>query len=158
MTRAVCPGSFDPVTWGHLDVIGRAARIVDQLVVAVGGNVSKTGLFTAAERVEMVTEQCRQWPNVTVEPLSGLLVDFCRRHEAALIVKGVRARDIGYETQMAHMNAHLTGVDTVFLPAAPQWSYVSSTLVREVAALGGDISGLVPDPVERRVRERIDRS
>lgn len=155
MTRAVCPGSFDPVTYGHLDVIGRVAAVVDEVVVAVGGNVSKRGLFSPAERVEMLQQACAGWPNVTVTRLGGLLVDFCREHQISVIAKGLRAGDLAYEVQMAQMNRHLTGVDTLFLATAPEWAFVSSSLVREVATLGGDIAGLVPPAVAERVRARV---
>ncbi len=155
MTRAVCPGSFDPVTYGHLDVIGRTAALVDEVVVAVGGNVSKRGLFSADERVEMVREHCAGWSNVTVARLSGLLVDFCLARGIDVITKGLRTGDFGYELQMAQMNRTLTGVDTLFLPTAPQWAYVSSSLIREVATLGGDITPFVPTAVAARTRARV---
>ena len=158
--RAVCPGSFDPVTRGHLDVIGRAARLFDEVVVAVGANVGKNPLFTPAERVEMLTAACAEYPGVRTELFTGLLVDFCREQGAQAIVKGLRfAGDFDYELPMAQMNRSLTGVETVFLPTAPQWSYVSSSLIREVATLGGDVAAFLPDGVAtetvRRVQERL---
>ena len=155
MTRAVCPGSFDPVTHGHLDVIQRTARVVDQVVVAVGTNISKNALFTPKERVEMLIEECAEWSNVEVTLFGGLLVDFCAANNIDVISKGLRATDFGYELQMAQMNRHLTGVDTVFLPTAPQWAFVSSSLVREVATLGGDVSPFLPARIAERTMARV---
>lgn len=155
MTRAVCPGSFDPVTRGHLDVIGRAAALVEEVVVAVGANGSKRAWFTREERVAMLEEACAGWPNVRVAVFDGLLVDFCREEGAGAVVKGLRsAADFDYELPMARMNAHLSGVDTVFVAAAPTWSYVSSSLVREVAALGGDVADFLTPVVAEHVRRR----
>ena len=162
MVRAVCPGSFDPVTYGHLDVIQRSVALFDAVIVAVGSNVAKNALFTPAERVEMLTEVCAEWPEVTVTQFSGLLVDFCRDQEAGVISKGLRSGDVEFELAMAQMNRHLTGVDTLLLPTDARWSYVSSSLVREVAGLGGDINAFLPPPVaeltRRRVRERLSPS
>jgi pantetheine-phosphate adenylyltransferase len=155
MTRAVCPGSFDPVTHGHLDVIQRTARVVDQVVVAVGTNISKNALFTPEERVEMLIEECAEWSNVEVTLFDGLLVDFCAANNIDVISKGLRATDFGYELQMAQMNRQLTGVDTVFLPTAPQWAFVSSSLVREVATLGGDVSPFLPAKIAERTMARV---
>jgi pantetheine-phosphate adenylyltransferase len=155
MTRAVCPGSFDPVTHGHLDVIKRTVRIVDDVLVAVGTNISKNALFTPNERVEMLTEECAQWSNVEVTLFEGLLVDFCTANDIDIISKGLRAADLGYELQMAQMNRQLTGVDTVFLPTAPQWAFVSSSLVREVATLGGDVTAFLPERIAARTMERV---
>src|SRR5829696_1122629 len=118
MTRAVCTGSFDPVTNGHLDVIERTAQIIDEVVVAVGTNIAKNSLFTPEERVEMLAEECAQWSNVEVTLFGGLLVDFCATNDIDVISKGLRAADLGYELQMAQMNRQLTGVDTLFLPTA----------------------------------------
>jgi pantetheine-phosphate adenylyltransferase len=159
MSRVVCPGSFDPVTLGHLDVIGRAAALVDEVVVAVGSNVSKRAWFTPDERVAMLRQTCAEWPNVTVTLFDGLLVDFCRAAGVSAIAKGLRsAADFDYELPMAQMNARLSGVDTIFLPTSPQWSFVSSSLVREVAGLGGDVDAFlapaVAEQVRRRARER----
>jgi pantetheine-phosphate adenylyltransferase len=155
MTRAVCPGSFDPVTHGHLDVIERTARVVDEVVVAVGTNISKNALFTPNERVEMLADECAQWSNVEVTLFDGLLVDFCAAHDIDLISKGLRAADVSYELQMAQMNRQLTGVDTIFLPTAPQWAFVSSSLVREVAMLGGDVTPFLPAKIAERTMTRI---
>lgn len=156
MTTAVCPGSFDPVTLGHLDVIGRAAAVVDRLVVAVGRNSGKRSLFDVAERVEMLVEVCAPLANVTVEEFDGLLVDFCVAHGAAVVVKGLRgASDTDYEVQMAQLNRRLSGVETLFLPTAPELSFVSSTRVRELAAYGADLSDLVPPAVAARTRAKV---
>jgi pantetheine-phosphate adenylyltransferase len=155
MTRAVCPGSFDPVTHGHLDVIERTAQIIDEVVVAVGTNIAKNALFTPEERVEMVAEECAQWSNVEVTLFGGLLVDFCTANDIDVISKGLRAADLGYELQMAQMNRQLTGVDTLFLPTAPQWAFVSSSLVREVATLGGDVTAFLPAKIARRTMTRV---
>lgn len=159
MTRAVCPGSFDPVTRGHLDVIGRAADLFDEVVVAVGANSSKQPLFSVEERIAMLGEACAEFAGVRVLPFRGLLVEFCREQQAQTIVKGLRfAADFDYELPMAQMNRTLTGVDTVFVPTGPQWSFVSSSLVREVATLGGDVADFLPAGVAeatvRRIHER----
>lgn len=155
MTRAVCPGSFDPVTFGHLDVIERTAQLFDQVVVAVGANMSKTALFTPAERVAMLKQGCAGWPGVSVALFDGLLVDFCRDQQISVISKGLRSGDLDYELAMAQMNRRLSGVETAFLPADPRWSYVSSSLVREVAALGGDFTPFVSTSVAAQTRARV---
>lgn len=158
MTRAVCPGSFDPVTNGHLDIIRRAAAIFDELVVATGVNPSKSRLFDPDERLEMLREVCADLPNVSVRGFGGLIVDFCREIDAQAIVKGLRGgNDYEFELPMAQMNAHLTGVETVFVPTNAAWGYVSSSLVKEVATLGGDVSALVPPTVHVRMQERLAR-
>jgi pantetheine-phosphate adenylyltransferase len=145
MRRAVCPGSFDPVTNGHIDIFQRAARLFDEVVVAVGVNVSKNRLFTAEERLELLREATADLPNVRVDGFSGLIVEFCKDVDAVAIVKGIRgATDYEYELPMAQMNVHLTGVETVFLPGATGNVFVSSSLVKEVAAFGGDIAAFVP--------------
>ena len=156
MTTAVCPGSFDPVHYGHLDVIGRTAALVDSLVVAVGRNASKRSLFSAEERVELLVQACAPWSNVSVEVLDGMLVDFCTARGITLISKGLRsAADTDYEVQMAQLNRRISGVDTVFVPTAPELSYVSSTRVRELAAYGADLSALVPAAVAERTRAKV---
>lgn len=158
MTRAVCPGSFDPVTNGHLDIIRRSAAIFDELVVATGTNPSKSRLFEPEERLEMLREVCADLPNVTICGFTGLIVDFCREIDAQAIVKGLRGgNDYEYELPMAQMNAHLTGVETVFLTTNASWGYVSSSLVKEVASLGGDVSTLVPGSVHERLVARLGR-
>lgn len=159
MTRAVCPGSFDPVTLGHLDVVRRAAGLFDEVVVAVGVNVSKSRLFSAEERLAFLEEGTRELANVRVAGFTGLLTTFCADQDAQAVVKGLRGPgDYEYELPMAQMNAHLTGLETVFLATDPRWSFVSSSLVKEVAGLGGDVSALVPgfvlDPLLARVAER----
>ena len=153
--RAVCPGSFDPVTHGHLDIIERTARLASDVIVAVGGNMAKNALFTPEERVEMLAAACAGWDNVSVMPFRGLLVDFCAAHDVNVISKGVRAADFDYELQMAQMNRRLTGVETILLPADPQWGFVSSSLVREVATLGGDVFGFLPAAVAKQTAARV---
>ena len=154
--RAVCPGSFDPVTNGHIDIVQRAASLFDEVVVAVGANVSKTRLFTADERIDMLREAVRHLPNVTVDGFSGLLTTFCTEHGIHAIVKGLRAvSDFDYELQMAQMNSSLTDVETVFVPTSPEYSFLASSLVKEVAAFGGDVSGLVPGFVLERLTTRL---
>jgi pantetheine-phosphate adenylyltransferase len=153
---AVCPGSFDPVTNGHLDIVGRASRLYDDVVVAVMPNRSKAGLFSQDERIAMLREVTDAYGNVTVEAFEGLLVDFCRDRGIAAIVKGLRAvSDFDYELQMAQMNHGLAGVETLFMATNPLYSFLSSSLVKEVATYGGDVSGLVPEPVLRRLTDRL---
>ena len=155
MRTAVCPGSFDPVTHGHLDVFARAARLFDHVTVAVLVNPVKRGMFSVEERVEMLEEVTDSLTSVSVEAFEGLLVDFCKARGIGAIVKGLRAvTDFDYELQMAQMNARLTGVETVFVPTSPEWSFLASSLVKEVAANGGDVSGLVPDTVLSRMQAR----
>jgi pantetheine-phosphate adenylyltransferase len=155
-SRAACPGSFDPVQLGHLDVIGRAASLYDEVVVAVLVNESKVGLFTIDERLEMLTEVTAAYPNVTVRKFQGLLVDFCQANDIPVVVKGVRAAsDFDYELQMAQMNWGLAGVETLFMPTKPQFSFVSSSLIKDVAKWGGDITPHVPDAVAIRLRGRL---
>jgi pantetheine-phosphate adenylyltransferase len=157
MRRAVCPGSFDPITNGHLDIIERASRLFDEVVVVVGVNNSKNRLFEPDERLDMIREATAGLPNVSVDVFRGLLVDFCRAHGIRVIVKGLRAvSDFDYELQMGQMNRSLAEVDTLFMPADPHYSFLSSSLVKEVATYGGDVSGLVPESVLRRLRERLD--
>jgi pantetheine-phosphate adenylyltransferase len=156
MRKAVCPGSFDPVTNGHLDIIGRAASLFDEVTVAVTVNPSKQGLFSVEERIELLELVTRPWPGVRVDSFQGLLVDFCRERGIPAIVKGLRAvSDFDYELQMAQMNRQLTGVETLFVPTSATYSYLSSSLLKEVAAHGGDVAGLVPDVVAARLHERL---
>lgn len=149
MRRAVCPGSFDPLHHGHLEVIARAAKLFDEVIVAVSTNYSKTYRFTEDERLEMTREAVADIEGVRVEPMGdGLLADFCREQGAEAIVKGIRnAQDFNYEVPMALMNRHLTGVETVFLPAESAMSHVSSTMIKEVFDLGGDVAAFVPGAV-----------
>ena len=143
--RAVCPGSFDPVTNGHLDIVARAATLFDEVIVAVGVNASKNRLFSPEERLDMLREACAGWDNVRVDGFTGLLTDFCLAHDVHAIVKGLRAvSDFDYELQMAQMNSSLAPIETVFVPTSPEWSFLASSLVKEVATFGGDVSGLVP--------------
>ncbi|MBA3310765.1 MAG: pantetheine-phosphate adenylyltransferase [Nocardioidaceae bacterium] len=156
MHRAVCPGSFDPVTYGHLDIVGRAARLFDQVTVAVLVNESKSGLFTVPERIDMLSQAVADLDNVEVVSFRGLLVDFCKEHDIAVIVKGLRAvSDFDHELQMAQMNSSLAAVETVFVPTSPQWSFLASSLVKEVARLGGDVGDLVPSYVVDRLKQRL---
>ncbi|HEY2670940.1 MAG TPA: pantetheine-phosphate adenylyltransferase [Rugosimonospora sp.] len=156
MRRAVSPGSFDPVTNGHLDIIDRASRLYDEVIVAVLINTSKHGLFTVEERLDMLREVTRTYPNVRVESFHGLLVDFCRTQGAAVVVKGLRAvSDFDYELQMAQMNTGLAGVETLFMPTNPLYSFLSSSLVKDVAKWGGDVSPHVPEVVAGRLAERL---
>ena len=156
MSRAVCPGSFDPVTHGHLDIIGRAAVLFDEVIVAVGVNQSKNRLFGPEERLEMLERACAPFPGVRVAGFTGLVTTFCTDNDAQAIVKGLRAAsDFDYEMPMAQMNAALTDVQTVFLPTATETSFVSSSLVKEVASFGGDVSAFVPPFVLERLTARL---
>jgi len=156
MRIAVCPGSFDPVTMGHLDVFERASRMSDRVIVALLINKKKSSLFTLEERIEMLTEVTAHLPNVSVDSFYGLLVDYCRDHGVDAIVKGLRAvSDFDYELQMAQMNYRLTQVETCFISTNPLYSYLSSSLVKEVATHGGNVSGLVPDAVLKRLEAKL---
>jgi pantetheine-phosphate adenylyltransferase len=153
---ALCPGTFDPVTNGHLDVIGRAASMFDAVVVAVLENPSKAPLFTLQERVGLLQESLVDALNVRVGSFGGLLVDYARTQDAQMIVKGLRAvSDYEYEIQMAQMNQRIGGVETLFMATSPKWSFLSSSLVKEVARLGGDVDGLVPDHVRKALVDRL---
>ncbi len=158
--RAVYPGSFDPVTLGHLDIIKRSASIVDELIVAVLVNRAKSPLFSADERVNMLNEVTRDIPNVRVEAFSGLSVDFVRKCEARFIVRGLRAiTDFEYELQMAQTNRIMDeSIDTIFLTTNLEYAYLSSSIVKEVAFYGGDISHFVPESVAREVMKRIEQT
>ncbi|QLQ39761.1 pantetheine-phosphate adenylyltransferase [Micromonospora robiginosa] len=156
MRRAVCPGSFDPVTNGHLDIIGRASRLFDEVIVGVLINQSKQGLFSVEERIKMLREVTASYDNVRVESFRGLLVDFCRDQQASVLIKGLRAvSDFDYELQMAQMNVGLAGVETLFMPTNPLYSFLSSSLVKDVAKWGGDISAHVPDLVREQLITRL---
>jgi pantetheine-phosphate adenylyltransferase len=156
MLTALCPGTFDPVTNGHLDIVRRAARLFERVVVAVVENPAKEPLFEVTERVEMLGEAVTELDNVEVDSFAGLLVDHARSRGIGVIVKGLRAvTDFDYELQMAQMNRQLAEVETCFIPTSPRWSYLSSSVVKEVARYGGDVSGLVPDHVVRRLKERL---
>jgi pantetheine-phosphate adenylyltransferase len=154
--RATCPGSFDPVTNGHLDIIERSAAIFDEVVVAVGVNKTKARLFDTDERVAMIVEVTANLPNVRVERYEGLTTDFCRANDIPVIVKGLRAvSDFDYELQMAQMNHSLAGVETLFMHTNPQYSFLSSSLVKEVATWGGDVSSLLPPVVLKRLLDKL---
>ena len=156
MRRAVCPGSFDPVTLGHLDIIGRASALYDEVVVAVGMNASKNRTFSFEERTEMLREATKEYGNVVVDSFHGLLVDYCKAKGIPVIVKGLRAiSDFDYELQMAQMNHGLAGVETMFMTTNPLYSFLSSSLVKEVATYGGDVSSLVPQRVLASLTARL---
>lgn len=157
MLRAVYPGSFDPVTNGHLDIIRRSRCLADELIVGVLNNKAKTPLFSVEERVKMLEEMTKNMPGVKVVPFEGLLVDFAKEMSAGIVVRGLRAvTDFEYELQMAQTNNKLSPeLETVFLTTSLEYSYLSSTIVKEVAAFGGDISQFVPETIERRIQEKI---
>jgi pantetheine-phosphate adenylyltransferase len=156
MRRAVCPGSFDPVTNGHLDIIDRCTRLFDEVIVAVLINESKVSLFTVDERMEMLHEVAKPYANVRIASFRGLLVDFCRAQDAPVVVKGIRAvSDFDYELQMAQMNIGLAGVETLFMPTNPRYSYLASSLVKEIAKWGGDVTPHVPEVVAARLADRL---
>ena len=156
MHRVVCPGSFDPVTNGHLDIISRAAAMYDEVVVAVLINVTKQGLFTVDERVELLSEVTSQYGNVKIDRFHGLLVDFCAANGITAVVKGLRAvSDFEYEMQMAQMNYRMAKIETLFMTTNPLFSFLSSSLIKEIARYGGDVSGLVPEPVVSQLRRRM---
>jgi pantetheine-phosphate adenylyltransferase len=159
VATALCPGSFDPVTNGHLDIIERTSRYFDSVIVAVIANPSKRSLFTLKEREEMLREVTAHLDNVEIDSFEGLLVDFAREQGADAIVKGLRAvSDFDYELQMAQMNQRLSGIDTFFISTSPRYSFLASSLVREVAQYGGDVSSMVPTVVTKRLDERFGRS
>lgn len=154
--RAICPGSFDPVTNGHLDVFTRAARIAEEVTVAVLVNRNKAGMFSVEERMDLLREVTADLPNVRIDSFHGLLVDYCREHGIEAIVKGLRAvSDFDYELQMAQMNHRLAEIETLFVSTNPQYSYLSSSLIKEVARHGGDVTGLVPQAVLDRFPEKF---
>jgi pantetheine-phosphate adenylyltransferase len=156
MRRAVCPGSFDPVTLGHLDIVERASKIYDEVTVAVLVNKKKSSLFTVEERMALLAEVTAGYGNVKVDSFHGLLVDYCRARDIPVIVKGLRAiSDFDYELQMAQMNHGLAGVETMFMTTNPLYSFLSSSRVKEVATYGGDVSALVPERVHASLVERL---
>lgn len=155
MRRAVCPGSFDPVTYGHLDVFARAANQFDEVTVAVLINSTKAGLFTIEERIALLEECVAPYPNIKVKSFQGLLVDYCKANEIGAIVKGLRAvSDFDYELQMAQMNSQL-GVDTLFVATKPEYSFLSSSIIKEIAKYQGDVSALVPEAVNLALKSRF---
>ncbi len=154
--RVVCPGSFDPVTNGHLDIISRAARLHDEVIVVVGANRAKHGMFTVDERVAMLEEVTKDLGNVSVGTFRGLLVEYCRTHGVPAIVKGLRAvSDFEYEMEMAQMNYRLAEIETLFMTANPLYSFLRSSLVREIAAYGGNVASLVPPAVDTQLRAKL---
>ncbi|MCQ4622016.1 pantetheine-phosphate adenylyltransferase [Corynebacterium sp. CCUG 65737] len=157
MTKAVCPGSFDPVTNGHLDIFTRAARSFDEVTVLVTGNPNKqSGLFSIDERMGLIREVTSHIPNITVDTWGGLLVDYTTAHNIGALVKGLRSSlDYDYELPMAQMNRRLSGVDTFFLMTDEKYGYISSSLCKEVAKYGGDLKGLVPDPVFEAMNQKF---
>lgn len=155
MRKAVCPGSFDPVTNGHLDVFGRAAEMYDEVTIAVLENSGKAPLFTVTERINFLENAVKIWPNIKVTTFSGLLVDFCKKAEISVIVKGLRAvSDFDYELQMAQMNYRLAKVETAFVATNPEYGYLSSSLIKEISRHGGDIAGLVPAEIQAALIEK----
>ena len=154
MISALVPGSFDPPTNGHLDIVERCTTLFDRVVVGVIRNPEKTPLFTDDERIEMLEECCARWQNVEVDSFSGLLVDFAQRHNIDAVVKGLRAvTDFDYEMQMAQMNQHLSGLTTMFVATKPEYGYLSSSLVKQVASFGRTVDNLVPPVVAQRLKE-----
>jgi pantetheine-phosphate adenylyltransferase len=156
MRRAVCPGSFDPITYGHLDIIERASRHFDEVIVAVLENRTKSSLFTVAERISMITEVTKKFTNVRIDSWSGLLVDYCKSNHVQSIVKGLRAvSDFDYELQMAQVNLQGSGVETMFMATSPTHSFLSSSLVKELAHYGGDVSSMVPSSINEALKSRV---
>ena len=156
MKRAVCPGSFDPITYGHLDIIERASLQFDEVVVAVLANRTKASLFTVEERMEMIRQTTAQFKNVRVDSWHGLLVDYCKTNSVQAIVKGLRAvTDFDYELQMAQVNLQGVGVETMFMATAPTHSFLSSSIVKELAHYGGDVSSMVPGIVNEALKARV---
>ena len=156
MRRAVCPGSYDPVTYGHLDIIERASRQFDEVTIAVLINKSKKTLFSVDERLEMLREVTAGYSNVRIDSWHGLLVDYCKANGIGAIVKGLRAvSDFDYELQMAQMNQRLSGVETLFMSTNPIYSFLASSLIKEVATYGGDVSELLPPTIEQRMQDRL---
>ncbi|HEY7400319.1 MAG TPA: pantetheine-phosphate adenylyltransferase [Actinomycetota bacterium] len=155
---ALCPGTFDPVTNGHLDIIERASGCFDAVLVGVLENPAKAPLFALDQRVGMLEEACTDLGNVRIASFRGLLVEYAHQQQATVIVKGLRAvSDYEYEIQMAQMNHRLGGVETLFMPTSPKWSFLSSSLVKEVARFGGDVEGLVPDHVKKALMDTLER-
>ena len=156
--RAIFPGSFDPITNGHLDVIHRGLKLFDELIVAVGRSPLKDQLFSPGERVEMIAELVKDLHGVSVEGFDGLTVEYARQKKANVILRGLRSlTDVNYEFELAMTNRSVTGIETIFVMTTEQYGFISSTLVRQVASLGGDISNLVPENVYRRLRERFKK-
>lgn len=156
MKRVVCPGSFDPITFGHIDIIERASKMFDEVVIAVLVNKTKSTLFTVPERIEMITEVTSKFPNVRVDSWSGLLVDYCESNQISVIVKGLRAiTDFDYELQMSQINLQLKGIETLFMSTAPAHSFLSSSLVKEIASYHGDVSNYIPASLLEKLKVRL---
>ena len=156
MKRVVCPGSFDPITFGHIDIIERASKMFDEVVIAVLVNKTKSTLFTVPERIEMITEVTSKFSNVRVDSWSGLLVDYCESNQISVIVKGLRAiTDFDYELQMSQINLQLKGVETLFMSTAPAHSFLSSSLVKEIAGYNGDVSNYIPASLLEKLKVRL---
>lgn len=156
MKRAVCPGSFDPITFGHLDIIERASSQFDEVIVAVFVNRKKSGLFTIQERMEMIQENVEKFKNVRVDTGDGLLVEYCKKNSVQAIVKGLRAvTDFDYELQMAQVHIQASGVETMFMATSPTHSFLSSSIVKELAHFGGDVSSMVPANVNKALMARV---
>ena len=156
MKRAVCPGSFDPITFGHMDIIERASGQFDEVIVAVLANRTKASLFTVEERMEMIRQTTAHFKNVKVDSWHGLLVDYCKTNSVQAIVKGLRAvTDFDYELQMAQVNVQGSGVETMFMATAPAHSFLSSSIVKELAHFGGDVSSMVPGIVNDALKARV---
>ncbi len=156
--KAIFPGSFDPITNGHLDVIGRGVKLFDELIIAVGQSPVKNQLFTPAERVEMIAELVAEMPRVSVESFDGLMVKFAAETQADVVLRGMRSlTDVQYEFKLAMTNRSVAGIETVFIMASAEYGFTSSTLIREVASLGGDVSSLVPKVVYDRLHDRLEK-
>lgn len=159
MKRAVCPGSFDPITFGHLDIIERASAQFDEVIVAVFVNRKKSGLFTIEERMKMIEVNVEKFKNVRVDSGDGLLVEYCKRNSVQAIVKGLRAvTDFDYELQMAQVHTQASGVETMFMATSPTHSFLSSSIVKELAHFGGDVSSMVPANVNQALKGRVGES
>ena len=157
--RAIFPGSFDPITNGHLDVINRGMKLFDELVVAVGRSPVKNQLFTPEERVEMISELVCDLPGVTVEAFEGLTVEYAAGKKADVILRGLRSlTDVQYEFQLAMTNRAVAGIETIFIMTSEQYGFTSSTLIREIASLGGDLSNLIPESIQVRLKQRLDKT
>jgi pantetheine-phosphate adenylyltransferase len=156
--RAIFPGSFDPITNGHMDVVRRSVKLFDELIIAVGRSPVKNQLFTPEERVEMIAELITDLPDVSVESFEGLTVEYAARRKADVILRGLRSlTDVQYEFQLAMTNRAVAGIETVFIMTSEQYGFTSSTLIREIASLGGDLSNLIPPSVQKRLEGRFSR-
>jgi pantetheine-phosphate adenylyltransferase len=154
--RAVFPGSFDPITNGHLDVVNRAIALFDELIIAVGRSPVKNQLFTPEERVEMITQRIADMPGVSVESYDGLTVEYVAKRKADVILRGLRSlTDVQYEFQLAMINRAVAGIETIFVMTSEQYGFTSSTLIREVASLGGNLSNLIPEAIQERLQKRL---